>query len=172
MTETIESRVKSLFEQHREVPGAEFDESYFIDFLMANPKGKGAFRNSFSGLRRFNAFCDKVQLEFGICFSVKDRDTDFSFLDFCERVKTLRKSSRGSKASLKNQMRYRFEWNIFVLANILLFALLVVFRNLEVVFVLTFFLAVYLNYKLILSYKKEREYLKALEAKIIENENN
>ena len=55
----------AIFERHHAIPGATFDESHFMDFLMANPERKGAIRNSFTGLRRFNAFIDEIQYKYG-----------------------------------------------------------------------------------------------------------
>jgi hypothetical protein len=85
----IRSRILELFEEYRAVPGAPFDESHFLDFLLAEPKKREAVRNSFRGLRRFNAFIERVQYEFAICFSLADVEANYSLEKFAERVTQL-----------------------------------------------------------------------------------
>lgn len=166
MNEATINTVLELFEKHRKVSGAEFDKEYFFDFLMKGPKGKGAFRNSFSGLRRFNAFWDEVQLEFGVCFSIKDRDSDYSLNDFCARIEELQKSKRSSKASLRNRAKYGFEWNIFVFCNVVLIGLAALVNSIYLLASVVWLGIAYLNYKLVSSHLNEKRYIKALEAKI------
>jgi hypothetical protein len=101
----LRQRVLELFEAHRQAPGTPYDESHFLDFLLAKPRKRGAVRNSFLGLRRFNAFINQLQLEFAICFSSKDRDTNFSLDRFIERVVELRSNPRSSLASLRGPLR-------------------------------------------------------------------
>ncbi len=71
------TRIIQLFEKHRAAPGAPYDEGHFLDFLLRDPKKERAVYNSFSGLRRFNAFLDEVQYELGVCFSLDDRDANY-----------------------------------------------------------------------------------------------
>ena len=117
---TTQDRILALFEKHRATPGAPYDESHFLDFLLAKPKGKGALYNSFRGLRRFNAFLDEVQYEFAICFSIKDREANYSIEKFVARVDALERSPRSSLASLKNQMHGHSGLNIVVFVNLFL----------------------------------------------------
>jgi hypothetical protein len=126
--------VLELFERHREAPGEPFDESRFLDYLLASPRGARAVRNSFSGLRRFNAFIDDVQLEFSICFSVRDREAHYSVQKFVDRVGVLKRSRRSSLASLRNQQANGFGWStvfwLDLFAVILLLIVLAVSRTL------------------------------------------
>jgi hypothetical protein len=87
-------KVVALFERHRATPGTPDEADHFLDILLAKPRRKRATYNSFRGLRRFNAFIDEVQLEFGICFSLKDREANYSLDRFVERVVTLERSRR------------------------------------------------------------------------------
>lgn len=112
--------VVARFEQHRATPGAPFDEAHFLDFLLAHPNGKRAVRNSFRGLRRFNAFLDDVQYDFAICFSIKDREANYSLDRFVERVKELETSRRSSLASLKNQIKAGPGWMAVLVADVVL----------------------------------------------------
>jgi hypothetical protein len=116
----VRDRIVELFESHRERPGTPFDAAHFLDFLMAVPKGKGAVRNSFRGLRRFNAFIDAVQLEFAVCFSIRDRESNLSLDDFVARVEALRASPASSLASLRNQVQRGFGVQVWVVANVVL----------------------------------------------------
>lgn len=118
----IRNRVIQLFEMHRATPGAPFDESHFLDFLLADPKAKGAIRNSFRGLRRFNLFLDEVQLELGVCFSIRDREANYPLDKFVARTLQLQQSRRSSLTSLQNQMKAGPGWTVLIVAD---FALLV-----------------------------------------------
>lgn len=169
MNERTYSKVLELFNKHRKLPSADFDSSHFADFLLKEPCGRGAFRNSFSGLRRFNAFWDEVQLEFGVCFSIKDRETDYSLEEFCIRIEQLVESSRSSKASLRNRAKYGFEWNVFLVGNLLLVALLIALKDLAVVVVPIWVGIFALNYVVISNHFKEKRYIKDLEARIQES---
>jgi hypothetical protein len=127
--DTHRDKVLVLFEKHRFAPGAPYDDGYFLDFLLPNPKKKGALYDSFRGLRRFNAFFDEVQYEFAICFSVEDRDANYSLDRFVDRVKELEKSRRSSLASLKNRMRAGVGVNVIFFANFPLVIMAIFARN-------------------------------------------
>ena len=103
-------RVVELFEKHRATPGAPYEGDHFLDFLLAEPKGKRAVYNSFRGLRRFNAFLDEVQYEFAVCFSLEDRETSYPLEKFVARVLELQESHRGSLKSLDHQARAGAGW--------------------------------------------------------------
>jgi hypothetical protein len=89
---------------------------------MVQPKGKRAIYNSFSGLWRLNGFIDATQLEFSICFSVKDRDANYSLDDVVMRVGVLPNSKRSSLTSLRNQKKWGFGWHSVFLIDLLLVA--------------------------------------------------
>jgi len=121
--------VLAIFEKHRIAPGTPFDEDHFLDFLLPHPKGKRAVYNSFRGLRRFNAFIDEVQFEFAICFSMEDRDANYPLDRFVDRVNELETSRRSSLASLRSQTRAATEWNVAIVANLVLFAAAAALKN-------------------------------------------
>jgi hypothetical protein len=114
------NKIIELFEKHRATPGAPYDDTHFLDFLLADSKKKDAVYNSFRGLRRFNAFIDEVQYELAVCFSTQDRDANFSLASFVSRVVELQKSRHGSLKSLKNQERAANAWHGLVMGNIVL----------------------------------------------------
>lgn len=115
----IRDAVLQVFERHRATPGADFDESRFLEHLMARPKGKRAVHNSFAGLRRYNAFIDEVQLHFSICFSLHDFEANYSLHRFVQRVAELQASRRSSLASFRHQQRHGFGWRTVFVGNLL-----------------------------------------------------
>ncbi len=120
MCSITHAKVTELFEKHRATPGASYDEDHFIDFLLAEPKAVGAVQNSFRGLRRYNAFLDDVQYEFAVCFSLADREANYSLDKFAGRVVQLQSSHRGSLRSLGNQNRAGAGCGPILLANLIL----------------------------------------------------
>jgi hypothetical protein len=117
------------FEKFRATPGAPFDEGHFLDFLLANPSGIGAVRNSFAGLHRFNKFMDAIQLEWGICFSQADLERSFSIDSFVDRANALQASRKGSLASLKSRERAGAGWTPVVILDLILVGIAVGFEN-------------------------------------------
>jgi hypothetical protein len=115
---TAQDRIIQLFEKHRATPAAPYDESHFLDFLVAEPAHERAVYNSFRGLRRFNAFIDDVQLEFAVCFSTEDRDANYSLQRFVHRAIELQASRRGSLKSLNNQIKAGPGWHVLVIADL------------------------------------------------------
>jgi hypothetical protein len=119
-------RVLALFERHRQRPGTPFDESQFLDHLLAQPKRVGAFRDSFAGLRRYNAFIDAAQLEFTVCFSNKDRERNYTLDGFVQRTEALAASRKSSLASLRHQIERGFGAQLLIVADVMLFPVVAV----------------------------------------------
>jgi len=129
MTGGVRTRVLEIFERHRATPGTPYEESHFIDFLLADPQKEGAVANSFPGLQRFNAFLDEVQIELGICFSLADREANYPLDKFVARAIKLQRSRRGSLRSLENQIRAGAGWGPLIVANFLLLVIGVSVRH-------------------------------------------
>jgi hypothetical protein len=159
-------QIVELFEKHRATPGASYDEHHFLDFLLAEPKKSGALYNSFRGLRRFNAFMDDVQFEFAVCFSLKDRDANYSLPKFVERVIELQKSSRGSLMSVKNQIDAGPGWMVWVVANLVLLIAGIAVRDSGWALAVVAGIAVALNAAFGRFAWNARSYLDRLQAKI------
>ena len=117
MSSALRETVIQLFECHRATPGAPFEESHFLDYLLAEPRGKRAVHNSFAGLRRYNAFVDDVQLRFSICFSLRDFEANLPLDRFVERIAELQGSPRASLASFRNQRRHGYGWGTVAVLN-------------------------------------------------------
>jgi hypothetical protein len=114
----LREKTIALFERHRETPGAPFDAEHFLDFLLDSPKANRAVYNSFSGLRRFNAFIDELQLTFAVCLSRQDRDANYSLDRFVARLEQLQRSPRGSLASIGNQSKGGVDVNVLIVGNV------------------------------------------------------
>jgi hypothetical protein len=141
----IRETVLRLFEQHRATPGAPYAAEHFLDHLLANPARKRAVYDSFRGLRRFNAFLDAVQYEFAVCFSLKDREANYSLDAFVHRVMELQQSRRGSLMSLDRQAAAGAGSQVLVVANLVLLIAGVWLKDLAWALALLVGLAVALN---------------------------
>lgn len=161
------TRVLELFEQCRAAPGTQFDEAHFLDYLLPNPKGRHAVYNSFSGLRRFNRFIDAVQLEYSICFSLKDREANYSVDAFVDRLVELRRSRRSSLASLRNQERHGFGWGAVVILNFLALAVCTLaYRYVPLLGALLLGGLAVVDVRVLRFYLRERSYAKRLRTQI------
>ena len=154
---TDKEKIITIFEKYRKVPGAKYHEENFLDYWVAGPKQKRAVYNSFSGLRRLNAFINEIQLEFSICFSEKDREANYSLDKLVSRIKELKASPNASLASLRNQMKHVADWNLLIVLNAIIFILSLWLKTLVSVI-----LAVLINCGLLHFYISERNYKKRL----------
>ena len=168
--ESDRARIVELFERHRARPGAAYDEQHFLDFLLAEPRKARSVYNSFRGLRRLNAFIDDVQLEFGICFSLKDHDANYSLDKFVERTMKLESSRRGSLMSLENRERAGAGWQVPIMGNIVLLIVGIGLRANAWATAALVGVAVLMNAFFVKSVRKERAYLKRLRARIEKRE--
>jgi hypothetical protein len=159
-------RILELFEKHRAVPGSPFDEAHFLDFLLAKPSGRDAVRNSFRGLRRFNAFIEEVQYEFGVCFSLHDCEANYPLNRFVERVLELQKSRRGSLRSLNNQVNAGAGWQVLVIADLILLAVAVWLKSSVLALTTIGALAVLLNSWFFRIAWESKRYLARLKSRI------
>jgi hypothetical protein len=169
MADVTRFEVLAIFEKHRKKPGAPFEDENFLDYLLEAPKQKRAVYDSFSGLRRFNAFIDEAQLHFSIYFSLEDRDANYSLPKFIERVEFLQGSRRSSITSFRNQQKRGFGWNTVVLFNFLLVSGLVVARSNTVVLTVLVAVMVAINVGALALFLRDRAYNKQLLAQLTES---
>lgn len=162
--------IVSLFEKHRASPGASFDESHFLDYLLPVPAGKRAVYNSFRGLRRLNAFIEDVQLEFAICLSLEDHEANYSLEDFVDRVEKLRNSRSGSLRSLQNQVKAGASWPVLVVADLFLVIAAAYFSGSVPVLVAIGLVALGVNAWFFRFAWRARAYLKRLKSRIVESQ--
>jgi hypothetical protein len=170
MDAQVRTKVMELFEMHRAVPGVSLEEHRFLDYLLPAPAPakKGALRDSLRGLRRFNAFIDAVQLEFGVCFSLADRDADYSLDRFCERVTSLQRSRHGSLKSLRNQVGAGPGWRFLLLANLILWSFGAFSKSLVWLFALVCVVGFAMNACFIVFAWRSKTYLARLQQRIEE----
>ena len=160
------SRILELFEQYRTVPGAPFEESHFFDFLIEQPKTRGAVRNSFRGLRRLNALMECIQEEFAVCFSIEDREAAYSLDKFVERIAQLQRTRTGSLSSLQNQIKAGPGWHILVIADLVLLGAAKVLYSNGIALLLIGTLTVLLNAWFVRFAWRSRRYLQRLKQRI------
>ena len=153
----IRDEVLNCFEKNRQEPGLPFEEDHFIDYLVVKPR----FTK-----KRFFKFWEQVQLEQGICFSFKDREKNYSLDAFIERIKELQENPKSSKAALRYQMKYRFEWTISIFMNSILVSALIFALKCPVVAIPVALHTAYANYKHISFHFSEKRYLNELWKKL------
>jgi hypothetical protein len=113
-------RVLALLEEYREAPGTPLDGSHFLDFLIAAPDRKRAVYDSAAGMRRLEAFLDRVQLEYSVCLSHAERHAGESVEAFVERLGALAHAPKQSLAHFRAEHKAVFGWPVFVLGNLAL----------------------------------------------------
>ncbi len=114
MTELeIKNKILEIFDSERKNPSADFNESHFMDFLTYPAHPKNTIKNSFRGVRKYYRFMDKLELEFGICFSLQDLDKYYSVDQLCKKVLDRIKKGKGNNMILKRRLeekeKYYFE---------------------------------------------------------------
>jgi hypothetical protein len=122
-------RVLVIFEEHRETPGAAFDEAHFLDFLLAAPEKKRAVYESVAGMKRLDAFLDQIQLEYSICFSHAERGANYPLDAFVDKVTALVEAPRTSLGSFQGLAKPMFDWPVAGVGNIVI--LLMVLAQLD-----------------------------------------
>lgn len=160
----VHDRVLAIFEQHRARPGSAFDEDNFLCYLLPERQLPS---NSFAGLRRLNRFIDAVQLENAVCFSLKDREANYSLDAFVARVVELRRSRRSSQASLRNQERHGFGWHAVLIINLLAVSVCAVaIRYAAPLGWLLVAALLLVNINVVRLYARQRTYMKLLRSRI------
>lgn len=119
MTESeIRIKILEVFESKRSKQSAYFDETHFMDFLTEPPHKKNSIKNSFRGVKKYYRFMDKLELEFGICFTLSDLDKYYSVNSITKKVIERIGKPKGNKMILKRRMEekenYIIELILFV----------------------------------------------------------
>lgn len=122
MTDTeIKGTILKIFKEEKQKPDADFSESHFLDFLTFPAHSKNTIKNSFKGVRRYYRFMYKLELEFGICFSLPDLDKYYSIESITKKVNERMNKRRGNLMILKrrNEEKEKYSFEI-ILAGILI----------------------------------------------------
>ncbi len=167
----IRERILKIFQQNRKNPNDVFNEDYFLTYLIPNPSQNHNLKfihNSFKGNNRHNNFLNDIQIEFGICFSFKDKDKNYKLEEFIERVNNLILNKKASRAALNYRLKHIFHSGRFITQNLVillfisfLWTINITTKIIAVLIFLTF------NLGAIYFYQKEKKYLNKLKERII-----
>lgn len=160
-------RVLDIFQANRKLPGAPFEESHFLDYLLAAPRRHGAVFWSLPGRLRLNAFTDAVQLDFGICFTRDDRRSNYPLVHYVQRVAVLRRSRRSSMSALRAQARRSWRWDAWLCLNVPSWtAFALALERSAAIAAAVAGLALLGNAGLVFTHRRGRAYRRTLEAEI------
>jgi ABC-type transport system involved in Fe-S cluster assembly fused permease/ATPase subunit len=124
MTEPeVKATILKIFTSERKNPDAPYDESHFMDFLLNRSIPKNDIKNSFSGVKKYHIFMDKLELEFGICFSLADLDRTYSVDQLTKKVLQRIKKGKGNKMILKMRIAQKDTYNIEITLVVILVGL-------------------------------------------------
>jgi hypothetical protein len=98
--------------------------------------------------------------------ALKDRDRNYSLNEFVARIEELKKNPKSSKAALRHQMKFGFEWNIFVFMNLILFSILIITLKWLPAAAIILSIATFANYKYLTFYFREKRYKEKLWKKL------
>lgn len=115
--EDIKNKILEIFELERSNPSSDFNENHFMDFLTSPAHQKNTIKNSFRGVRKYYRFMDKLELEFGICFSLSDLDKYYSVDQLTKKVLDRIKKGKGNKMILqrRNEEKQKYIFEIVLL---------------------------------------------------------
>ncbi|GET46302.1 hypothetical protein [Capnocytophaga felis] len=122
----IRERILKVFNSCRSKKNTPFEESHFMDFLMFPPCKKNQIRNSFRGADKHGIFMRKIELEFGICFTLSDYDSTFSLDDFTQKVLERIGKTKSNKNIIKQRMNEK-NYFIFEIVTLLILGTLYYF---------------------------------------------
>ena len=157
----IEKRVLKVFASCRKDANAPFDVAHFMDFLVSPPAEKFQIRNSFRGAKKHGNFLRKIELEFGICFTLSDYDTMFSLAEFVQKISERIAKKKGNIAIIKERMQEK-DYFIFEIVMLLILGVLYYFFGLHWLVILVSFpilFAVYWVFSHRISNKKHTQAL-------------
>jgi acyl carrier protein len=121
MTETeIKDIILRIFNEERQKPDTDFSESHFLDFLTFPAHSKNTLKNTFKGVRRYYRFMGKLELEFGICFSIPDLDKYYSIDSITKKVIERINKRRGNLMILKRRNEEKDKYGFEITMTILL----------------------------------------------------
>ena len=128
MTETeIKDIILRIFNEERQKPDTEFSESHFLDFLTFPAHSKNTLKNTFKGVRRYCRFMGKLELEFGICFSIPDLDKYYSIDSITIKVIERINKRRGNLMILKRRNEEKDKYGFEITMTILLIGIYIWF---------------------------------------------
>lgn len=106
----IREAILRVFNNERQNNNASFVESHCLDFLTFPASKPNGIKNSFKGARKYYRFMDAIELEFGVCFPLKDLDRSYSVESLVEKVSERMEKASGNKKILRyrNEQKEKF----------------------------------------------------------------
>ena len=170
MTETeIKNIILKIFKKERQKPDAEFSESHFLDFLTFPAHPKDTIKNTFKGVRRYYRFMGKLELEFGICFSIPDVDKYYSIDSITKKVIERINKRRGNLMILKRRNEEKEKYGFEIIMSILLILIYILLGLNLISITLTIFIGIAF-YWILSSKIRDKKHNKKLTKKILRTE--
>ncbi|MEL6256566.1 MAG: hypothetical protein AAFR87_31480 [Bacteroidota bacterium] len=167
MNQAIQDKIREIFQEHRQNVNLPFEEEHFLDFLLAKDIKVGSIRNSFRGLARYNRFMEAIQMEFGICLKVADKEKTFALDEFVEKVEEMLANPQSSKAAMRYLLRRPFEWKLFLFLNAFLIIAASFSYSIPFLFMLILMILMLANGILINIHFRDKRFARSLAEKVL-----
>lgn len=165
----IKETILKIFKEEKQKPDADFSESHFLDFLTFPAHSKNTIKNSFKGVRRYYRFMDKLELEFGICFSLPDLDKYYSIDSITNKVTERINKRRGNLMILKRRNEEKEKYSFEIILTIILIVIYISLGLNLISIALTIFIGIAI-YWILSSKIHNKQHNKKLTKKILETE--
>jgi len=165
----IKETILKIFKEEKQKPDADFSESHFLDFLTFPAHSKNTIKNSFKGVRRYYRFMDKLELEFGICFSLPDLDKYYSIDSITKKVTERINKRRGNLMILKRRNEEKEKYSFEIILTIILIVIYILLGLNLISIALTIFIGIAI-YWILSSKIHNNQHNKKLTKKILETE--
>lgn len=97
----IRAIVLKCFEATRQKPGAPYDDDNFLDALMADGRRLADLHKGLAGMRRLNAFYNKLQTACVVCFEPYEKERDWTLDMLVERIADLKSDINMQRSLVK-----------------------------------------------------------------------
>lgn len=162
----IKEKILEIFKEERQKPDLYFEESHFLDFLTFPAHQKDNIKNSFKGVKKYNQFMDRLELEFEICFTFPDRDKFYSVDKITKKVVERIGKRRGNIMIIKqrNAEKETYYIEIFIIS---LLALIYYLCGVNIFSVMMTLVLGYVTYWILNSKISSRQHDRRLKEKIL-----
>ncbi|MDO5106287.1 hypothetical protein [Capnocytophaga sp.] len=126
----VRERILKVFHLCRKKANTPFEATHFMDFLLFPPSEKDQIRNSFRGANQHGNFMRKIELEFGICFTLSDYDSTFTLDAFTKKVIERINKPKSNISIIKERVSEK-NYFIFEIVTMLILCLIYYFFGLH-----------------------------------------
>lgn len=170
MTEQeVKNKILEIFKTERSNSLAEFNDSHFMDFLTNPSHQTNTIKNSFRGVRKYYRFMDKLELEFGVCFSLSDLDKYYSVDKLTKKVLERIKKGKGNKMILQRRNEEKEKY-IFEIVLLLILVGLFYWQGINWISILTTILFGIVFFWILSSKIYNTRHIKKMNERLMENE--